>query len=245
MRLALYIFWLLPIPVLICIATVMYRRKQHFLYPVFWSYLCFQSLRLVIEFICNLISYKIYFYVFWSCSVANFVLTLVLLRSMFTSVLERYSSLDKMRRIGYEITLAVVWFTALILTIGLMHSHGWPRRIARAELVASFTAVGMFLFVVGTSMMLGIRWRSGLCGIAAGLGVMRAADLIVYTGMSWARHLVKPAVIASWIETFAYDIAIAIFAFYFLPLRAELEVPATVRPDLLEWAESMKGAVPK
>jgi hypothetical protein len=243
MRLALYVFWLLPVPVLIGIATVMYRRKQHFSYPIFWSYICFQCFRLVTEFICNLISYKVYFYAFWSCSLANFVLTLLLLRSIFRSVLEEYSSLDTMRRIGYEITAATLWFTAFALTIGLMHSHGWPRRIARAELMASFTGLGMFLLVVATSRILGIKWRSGLCGIAAGLGVMGTADLFVYTAMSWARHLSRPAAIASWVETLAFDAAISIFAVYFLPAPFESQTPGELRPDLLAWAESMRGAI--
>ena len=242
MRQALYFFWLLPIPLLSWIAIVMYRRKQHFFYPVFWSYLCFQCLRLVIEFICNHISYKVYFYVFWGSSVVNFVLTMLLLRSIFRTVLENYSSLGRVRRVGYEITLVLVWFAALVLTIGLMHSAGWPQRITRAELIASFTALAMFLFVVATSFTLGIKWTSAVCGIAAGLGVMGAADLFVYTAMSWARHLAKPAAIASWIETLAYDAAMAIFAVYFLPAPLKSPPPAKLRPDLLAWADAMRGA---
>src|SRR5438270_4738073 len=65
MSLGFYFFWLLPIPVLACILAAMYRRKPHFLYFIFWTYLLFQLLRVSAEFICRLISYKAFFYSYW------------------------------------------------------------------------------------------------------------------------------------------------------------------------------------
>ena len=245
MRLASYAFWLLPIPVLAAIAVVMYRRKQHISYPFFWVYIGFQCIRLVIEFICNLISYKAYFYIYWTSSFLSAVLTLFLLRSVFASFLEKYPALDTVRRHGFEFAVSIVWFTALALNLGFMSASGWPQRITRVELIISFTEVAIFVFVLITALVLGLRWKSANCGIAAGLGLLGAADLLVYTGLSWVTSFFKPSIIGGWIETFAVNGAVAIFAFYFLPAPATEKSDADLRPELLEWAESMKGAVRK
>ncbi|GEM_PF-3762846 len=246
MRLALYALSLLPIPALAVLALAMYRRKQHILYPAFWAYIVLQCLRLVIEFICNLISYKAYFYAYWTCSFLSAILTLVLLRTLFVSFLEKYPALDTIRRHGFEFVVSILWFTALALNLGLMRDQAWPQRITRAELVLSFTEVGVFLFVLATTLTLGIKWRSTYCGIAAGLGLLGAVDLLVFTGMSWVTRFFQPSVLAGWIETIAFDSAVAIFAVYFLRAPArEKDPPAVLRPELLEWTESMKGAVRK
>lgn len=245
MRLALYAFWLLPIPVLAAIAVVMRRRKQHTSYPVFWAYASFQCFRLIVEFICNLLSYKAYFYVYWVSSFISAVLTLLLLRSIFVAFLEKYPSLDTVRRHGFEFAVSVIWFTALALNLGFMSASAWPQRITRAVLIVSFTEVAIFVFVLVTALILGLRWKSAYCGIAAGLGLLGAADLLVFTGLSWVTSFFRPSIVGGWIETIAFDMAVAVFSFYFLPAPEIEKSDTSVRPELLEWAESMKGAVRK
>jgi hypothetical protein len=245
MSLALYFFWLLPLPILICVATIMFRRKQHVLYPFFWAYIVFQCLRLPAEFICKSVSYKAFFYAYWISSFVSLVLNLLLLRDIFVRVLKRYSRLDKFHRRAFEIALACLWCTALLLTVRMAGNHGVPQRILRAELVVSFTDVGVFIFVIASSMLLGITWKSALCGIAAGLGLLGVVDLLVFAAMSKAVHLYHPAVVAGWIETLGYNAAIGIFAAYFLPRRNDIDSPGRLRPELLDWAESMKGAMSK
>src|SRR5581483_11854441 len=219
MQLALYCLWLLPVPVLAAIAAVMYRRKQHRFYPIFWAYACFQCMALVIEFICKLVSYKAYFYAYWTFSTLTALVILLLLRTVFVRFLEKYPALDSVRLHGFEFAISGIWVTALAMNLGFMTAQAWPQRIARAGLIISFTEAGIFVFVLVTTLLLGIRWHSGDCGIAAGLGLMGAADLLVYTGLSWATSLFKSAVVGSWIETLAFNIAVGIFAFYFLPAR--------------------------
>jgi len=245
MSLALYLFSLLPIPVLVSIAVAIYRRKQHVVYPIFCAYICFQAIALAVEFSCKPFSYKAFFYTYWSASLLNLVFQLLLLRDIFRRVLKQYSTLDTVRRTGYELVLSFLWCSAVALTVGMSPPVGIFRKIARVELLVSFTAVGMFVFVIITSFILGIRWKSAVCGIAAGLGVLGTVDLFVFLVISRVPLLSRNVLIASWMETVAFDAAVAIFAFYFLPHRIEFEVPAAAKPELLEWADSMRGSIPR
>src|SRR3954468_16885007 len=245
MSLALNFFWLLPVPVLTCIALVMYRRKQHLVYPIFWSYILFQNAAIPAEFSCKVISYKAFFYSYWLASFASVVFTLLLLRDIFKRVLRNYSALDRMRRTGYDIALVCVWVGALLLTLRFSPASNLFQRIATAELVVSFTAVGMFVFVALASVILGIKWRSAVCGMAAGLGILGAVDLAVFAAVSRLTLLSRHVRLASWIETLGFDCAMGVFALYFLPTQNKAGPPTSLKPELLEWTESMKGTLPK
>ncbi|HET9743037.1 MAG TPA: hypothetical protein VFQ00_09820 [Terriglobales bacterium] len=244
MLLSIYFFGLLPIPILVCIGITMYRRKQHLVYPIFWAYILFQSIRVSAEFICKAISPKAFFYSYWIASFTSVIFCLLLLRDIFRRVLEKYSSLDRLRRIGYDVALACVWLGALILTLQVVHPQHVLQRISAAELAASFTAVSMLLFVYVSSQILGIKWRSLVCGMATGLGLLGAVDLAVFAVLSqYVVRTRQALMIGGWIETAGFCCAVGIFAFYFLPQRVEVPLAGPPKTELLEWAESMKEAV--
>ncbi|PYY09815.1 MAG: hypothetical protein DMG61_22630 [Acidobacteria bacterium] len=239
--LLMYFFSLLPIPVLAVTAIVMYRRKQHKLYPVFWAYVIFQFSRCTVEAIAYGVSYAAFFYSYWSSSALSVIFRLLLLRSIFLTVLEGYAPLHRLRRSGYEVAFLVFWALALFLTF---HNYG-GRRVSQLILdagqAASFIAVGMFVFVVGSSALLGIRWTSAISGIALGLGLLGTADLAVFAGLSHNHFISTTA--AGWIETLTYDCAVGIIAFCFVPRREEIRIPAAIEPARLQWVDSIRGAL--
>jgi hypothetical protein len=245
MSLALLVLSLLPIPFLILIVLVMWRRKQHVVYPAFWTYLCVQVAGLASEFICKGISYKTFFYAYWISSFLNLIFQLLLLRDIFSTALGKYPRLDKFRRSLYEIALATLCLIAVIAVFLGERIHGLSKMIFTAELVISFVAVGVFVFVAASAIVLGIKWKSALCGMAAGLGLLGIVDLIVFAIMTHSSRLSPYASAASWAETIGYDLAICIFALYFLPMPREVPPPKQVRPELLDWAESMRGSLPR
>lgn len=237
----LLFFSLLPLPVLAVIAIAMYRRKQHRVYLVFWAYLILHFIRISVQQIAYRISYASYFYAYWTGCVVGAIVTLLLLRTIFVTVLEGYSPLTRLRRLGYDIVLLAVWALALFLTFHDSNSRTLRQLIFDAEQAASFTGVAMFVFVVGSSVLLGIRWTSAICGIALGVGLMGTADLVVYAALSHG-HLFSTSV-ASWIETLTHNCMVGIYAFYFVPKREEVPIPALIKPELLQWADSVRGSI--
>lgn len=97
------------------------------------------------------------------------------------AVLRNYSGLAKTRRVGYEIALGILWSTALLIAFRQSGPRTITDMITQAEQAISCTAVGMLIFVVLSSMFLGIRWNTTICGMASGLGLLGTVDLLVLT----------------------------------------------------------------
>jgi len=240
------LFSLLPAPILGAIAVVMYRRKQHRLYFTFWIYFCFQFTRVIVVNIVSLhVSPLAYFYAYWTASLCSVFFTLLLLRNIFVTVLSNYPGLAKTRRIGYEIALGILWSAALLIVFQRTGPGTITDMITRAEQAISFTAVGMLIFVVLSSMLLGIRWNSAICGMASGLGLLGTVDLLVFTFWRRGGHYSPHFRLVGWLLTLTYNVAVGIFAFYFLPVRVQISEPEEVKPELVGWAESMKEALSK
>jgi len=236
-------FSVLSIPIHAATATFMYRRKQNKIYPVFWAYIVFQASRVAVESIAYVTSFAAYFYSYWISSACSIVLSLLLLRNIFLTVLEGYSPLNRLRRSGYEIALLASWTLALFVTYNNHHYTGsiFPQLLFDGHQAASFVAVGMFLFVVGSSALLGIRWTSPIYGIALGLGLLGTVDLAVFAALSH-NHLISSTT-AGWIETITYDCAAAIFAFFFVPKREEATLPGSINPEWVQWLQGIKGTL--
>lgn len=245
MSLGIYLLSLLPIPFLIGIAAVMYRRKQHAIYPIFWLYICFYAVALPTESICNIVSYKAFFFAYWTTSFVLPTFELVLLRDIFARTLRKYPELTRFRRVVYEAAVVSLCLIAIAVAFTMTGTHSISRRIQISELIVSCIAAFVFLFVVATSVVLGIRWRSAVSGMAAALGLMGVADLATFLATTRGPRLSPHRTLASWIQTLGFDAATGVLVFYFLPRRAEVEVPKSVKPELLEWAQSMKGSIPR
>jgi len=240
----LHFFCLLPIPILVLTISVMYRRKQHTLYPVFWACLIFHLIQAVTENIAYHLSYKFFFYSYWSFSAGATIFTLLLLRGIFLTVLEGYSPLKGLRRSGYEVVFLAFWILGLLLICHNDFRRTIPNIIFQAEQAVSFTAVGMFVFVVGSSALLGIRWTSQFCGIALGVGLLGIVDLAVFAAFS--RGYLVSNVVAGWIETIAYNCAVGIYAFCFVPMRDEIhDISPTIKPECVEWLDGLRSALSK
>ena len=234
---------LLPITVQVLIAAGMYRRKQHVKYPAFWSYLCFEAARLtLLFFLARFPTGQAYFFMYWGSQFVTTIFVLAVLREVFVKLLADYSVLTSFQRRGYEVGLAIACLSAVVTSAFIPVRAVFDAEMFQVQQTVSAVAVGMLIFVGSASLTLGIRWRSELCGIAAGLGLQGIADVLVFTG-TIQQGSYKPFVIG-WIETIAYDFSFVIFGIYFLVPQEESTAPP-MRRELADWVDSMSETLPR
>lgn len=238
---ALYFLALLAIPVQILVALRMYKRKQHISYPAFWSFLWFEAARLTLEAVLWPSPWThAYFLVYWGSGFVSMFLTLAILREIFSRMLADYSQLSTLRRRGYEIALAIVTLGSILLLAPVRGRLFFSRQIIEIQQAISVVSVAMLLLVVLASMLLGIRWRNELCGIACGVGLLGIGDVVTFTSTLFRARYTP--IVMGWMETIAYDAAfLLIAAYFFAPVKAS-EKPA-VRPDAAEWVQSMSESL--
>lgn len=239
----LYVLGLLPIPVQIFTAVLMYRRKQHRSYPAFWMYLWFESARLIGEAVLwPLHWHKTYFYVYWGTGLASALFILVVLREIFSRALAGYSQITTLRRRGYEIAFAFVTLAAVLLLARIQVPKFFTREIIHIQQAVSVVAVAMLIFVGICSVLLGIKLTSEQVGIAIGVGLLGMGDVLTYT-LTLLRARYTPDLIG-WIESIFYDFAFILVAGYVLAPQ-HVRVPSDSREDLTEWARSMSENLSK
>lgn len=239
----LYVLGLLPIPVQILIALNMHRRRQHLLYPAFWTYLWFESTRLALECILWPTPWnRLYFFVYWISGFISILFALAILREIFSKVLADYSQLTAFRRRGYEIALAIISLTAIVFSARVHGRVFFTREIIQIQQAVGIVAVAMLVFVAGASVLLGIRWRSELCGIASAMGLLGMGDVVAFT-LTLLRERYTPHLIG-WIESIAYDTAFILLAAYFL-VPAERTAKPAVKDELVRWVFSMSESLRK
>jgi hypothetical protein len=238
---ALYFLALLPIPVQILVALKMYKRKQHMLYPAFWTFLWFEATRVTLEAVLWPTPWThVYFLVYWGAGFISMLFTLAILREIFSRILSDYSQLSTLRRRGYEIALAIVTVGSILLLAPVRGRLFFSREIIEIQQAISVVSVAMLVFVVFASMLLGIRWRNELCGIACGVGLLGIGDVVTFTSTLF-RARYTPTVMG-WMETIAYDAAFLVIAAYFFAREKASEKPA-IRPDAAEWVQSMSESL--
>ena len=237
----LYILALLPIPVQILIAWKMHERKQHILYPAFWSYLWFESTRLTLESILWLTAWRRgYFFVYWGSGLIGVLFILAILREIFSKILADYSQLSAFRRRGYEIALAIVVLTSVAFSSQVRGHVFFSREIIQIQQSVGVVAILMLVFVAAASFALGIRWRSELCGIAAGVALLEIGDVVTFT-FTLLRGAYIPSLIG-WIQSLVYDAAFIVLAAYFV-VPQQQTARADRNAELVQWANSMSESL--
>jgi uncharacterized membrane protein len=237
-----HILTLLPIPVQLWIALGMYKRKQHLKYPVFWSYLWFQVAILpCLIILARSSESRGFFLVYWGDEFVTTVFTLAVMREVFVKLLADYSILTRFQRHGYEVGLAFACLVAVLISTRVPGRAFLVRNTIQIQHAVSSVAVIMLLFVAAAALALGIRWRSELCGIAAGLGLQGVTDAVIFTDI--LRRGGYTAETIGWIEIIAYNFSFLIFALYFLVPQEQAQAPP-LRKEM-EWLQSMSETVPK
>ena len=244
-----YVFWALSFVAEASLCVVLWRKQLRQRYPIFFAYCVYQVASALTLFVLSrftgLNSFE-YFYGYWSLSAVGVGLGFCVIYELFRTSLQPYHAL---RDLG---TMLFTWVSVMMLVVAVLLAMTTPAPNEPMRVVAGVLSLerdvrlmqcGLLLFFLLFGTKLGLTMRHRTFGIALGIGVYAATDLMstsmrAHIGPEWAATYSLLGQ-AFWIA------ACGTWLFYSIrPEPAPVMMPsmAASRPILQRWNEALAEA---
>lgn len=166
------------------IAAVMFRKSLHREFPMFFSYTLFRALTVLVVLplaLFHLISDTQYYRAEWLHETGCMLLRFAIIYELFRVVSSSYSGLNKAGMELFRWGTAALFFVSVIAAVSLRANppNGWiDASLNILDRTVDVVQVGLLLIMLVLVRYLRLSWRSYSFGIAVGLGVFAAIDLI-------------------------------------------------------------------
>ena len=239
---ALYALWLFLPPLQAAIAYRMWRRKNYSDYPIFFAYTIEQLVRFAVLFYWYQLQVQAtYLHAYAAFQAIEAILQIGIVCELYSDVFHPYEGI---RHFGPSfLRWASVFFLFLAILVAAYStgadSYKFLGNLFAFERSLEIVQAGLLVVLVVAASILALQWKPRTLGIALGVGLFTAVNLIAYTvrfelGMSTQHPL-------SLVCNAAYDFAVLIWvrAFYAVPkVVPELE-PRPVDWDPHSWNEAL------
>src|ERR1700719_5130219 len=201
-----YVNWLADPLLQITLVVVMVRRKSHKLFPRFFSYILFQTLKSA----CLFVVYRYcpesyYFDAYWTGNAVSVIFAVTVMDEILHSLFKEYGGIQILGTTIFRWSCGLLF---LLATLGaLSGSEASADRVVAA--VFSFDRsvrlmqVGLFLVLMLLCRFLKNYSRQQVFGIALGFGVFASVELILVSFVMWYGNG-QPAII-SVLKSTAYN----------------------------------------
>ncbi|PYV99601.1 MAG: hypothetical protein DMG89_06990 [Acidobacteria bacterium] len=172
-------------PVLqLAVAAIMFRRKQHKVFPVFFSYVISQVLVFAIIFpLYKWADYSTYFYAYWTCAAISLAIGFKVIHEIFLDVFQPYHTLKDLGSVLFKWAALVMVLVAFVVAAGSTTTDQGPivQAVSMVERCVRVIQCGLILFLLLFSGYLGVSWKQQSFGMALGFGGFAAVELAMST----------------------------------------------------------------
>lgn len=238
--------WITPIVIQSVVVIIMLWRQLVKVFPVFFAYSALVPAReIFLLFIRN--HHELYFRTYWLGEAIVVVLSLGVTYEVIWHLIRPYSFLRRL-------ALRSFWIVAIVaLGLGLMmfvssslsdHPESRFEIIILVERSVRFLQACLLIVLILLMSNLGLTWQYYAVGIATSFGAYSASYLAVLE-LRTHLHLISDSTLIV-LNSTAYNVAAAVWAFYFVPSRARKMVVESV-PDteIARWNEVLSEYLKK
>ena len=196
------------------VAAVMFYRKLHKVFPVFFAYIISQILMFAVMFPMLQLGYTQYFsYVYWTCAAISLAVGFKVIHEIFLDIFRPYHTLKDLGSVLFK------WAALVMLLVAGVVAAATPAA-EQGSLIQGVVTVqrclrviqcGLILFLLVFSRYLGVTWRQHSFGIALGFGSFAGVELTLLALYS-SYQLSQPMI--SLVNMLAYNGAILIWLVY-------------------------------
>lgn len=241
-RLATSVLWIVPLAMQCVIALVMLRRGLVGQFPFFFSYSILLPVRDAILYFLPQAGNR-YSAVFWWGEAAAIVLALCVVFEISWHFIQPYPFL--------RLFLRVLWISAAVASAAALAMLLWAKGPAGTDVAlewiiltersARFLQVCLLIVAIALMSRLGLTWQNYSVGIAAGFGVFAALDLALLELRAHLHALTDTTFVL--MRSAAYNLGVAIWAFYFLRPQGGKPVGGLPATDLANWNDTLTEKV--
>jgi len=236
--------WLVQPVLQVAIAVVVFRRKLHQQFPMFFAYTVFQIALFFVEYpvyrravspaYSDTFWPSAYFYTFWVSSAVNVVLAFKIIHEIFQDIFRPYHAL---RDLGTALFKWAALIMVLVSVVVISVSPGWDDPLSQTiEVVQRCVRVvqcGLVFFLFAFCRNLGVSWRRQSFGVALGFGLLAGVELLttaLHSGHHLRGHLMNI------LNMSAYNVGMVLWLLYSVLNRREVAASVLVP---LRWDEAL------
>src|SRR5882724_6103956 len=212
-QIALYLWCAQPL-LQSAVALVLWRRKLHKQFPVFFSYVLAQICIFAVTFPLNLYNYEWFFYAYWPGAALSALLSFRVIHEVFLDVFRPYYTLKDLGTVLFKWTGVVMLLVSVVVAFSnSANSDPLIQAITTLQRSVRMVQCGLILFLLLFSRFLGVSKRQQSFGLASGFGLFASVELILLALHSGGYlDVLRMALI----NTAMYDLAIVIWLGYAL-----------------------------
>jgi hypothetical protein len=162
-------------------AGVMYKRKLHRKFPVFFAYLVSQVPFFAVIFAAYTWgSYRDYFYGYWGCTIISLAIGFKVIHEIFLDVFRPYHALKDLGSVLFKWAALVMVLVAVVVAASSSVSTDGPmvEAVITAQRCVRVIQVGLVLLLLVFSKYVGISWKHFSFGVSLGFGAFALIELL-------------------------------------------------------------------
>lgn len=241
----MYVNWLAGPLLQITLLIFMVRRESRSVFPRFFSYILFQTLKSACLFVVYRYFPESYFDAYWTGNALSVIFTVVVMDEILRSLFKEYGGIQILG------TTIFRWSSGLLFLLAIIGAFSGSEEGGDKVVAAVFSfdrsvrlmQVGLFLVLMLLCRYLRNYSRQQVFGIALGFGIFASVELILVSIVMWYGN--GQAAIISLLKSTTYNIVTLVWIGY-LKQQPQLvpKVELSTNPNNLALATSAGGSDP-
>lgn len=231
--------WLVSTALQVLLVGVLLVRKTWSKFPIFTAYAFFNLFEAVLTYSLSG-NGMLYFYSYWGCQAIAAILGLAVVYEVFNALFSAQAALRRIARIVFRgaVALLVLLGVIVVLSQASVDRNIFGNVVIVVAEATRIVEVGLFMFLFLFSTAFGLHWRVQVFGIALGLGIFAAVDLVNVTLRSHFGN--EAAGVLNLVRGFAFCLSVLLWAGYLLaPERVTSTGEVPKRAQLEQWNQAV------
>src|SRR5258708_10008013 len=176
--------WVVGLVVQALVAVLLLAKRMWGKFPLFTAYMLFSFLYVAVGY-AVFQSRSLYFSTYIVGESISMVLELAVVYEIFTHLFSSQPALRRLAKLVFRVVVVLLIFLAgaVIYAQTPIGEKGIGTALLVVQEAARIIEVGLIMFLFLSSSVFGLHWRQNVFGIALGLGILTATQLVAVTMM--------------------------------------------------------------